>query len=50
MDTRVKPAYDDRSVNASLILFVKMAAFATAISRDFGPDVVISAGFQPSVA
>jgi aspartyl protease family protein len=30
-------------VNASLILFVKMAVFAAAVSRDFAADVVISA-------
>jgi aspartyl protease family protein len=29
-------------VNASLILFVKMAVFAAAVSRDFAADVVIS--------
>ncbi len=33
MDTRVKPAYDAPFVNASLILFAKMAAFAAAVSR-----------------
>ena len=33
-----------KPVNASLILFVKMAALAAAISRDFAADVVISLG------
>jgi aspartyl protease family protein len=32
------------AVNASLILFEKMTAFAAAVGRDFAADVVISAG------
>jgi hypothetical protein len=43
MDTRVKPAYDDWPVNASLILFAKIAASAAAFSRGFAAGVVISA-------
>ena len=43
MDTRVKPAYDEFTpVNTSLILFVKMAAFAAAVSRGVVADVVNS--------
>jgi len=41
MDARVKPAHDDRTrVNASLILFVKMAACSAAIGRGSVADVV----------
>jgi hypothetical protein len=37
-------------VNTSLILFVKMAAFAAAISRALAADVVILRVFSSSVA
>jgi hypothetical protein len=50
VDTQVKPAYTGFGVNASLILFVKMAGPAIAVSRDFAAGVVISAGWQSSVA
>jgi aspartyl protease family protein len=36
MDTRVEPAYDETPVNASLILFVKMAASAGFVKSRLG--------------
>ena len=43
MDTRVKPAYDSRRVNASLILLAEIAASVIAVSRGLAADVVLSA-------
>jgi hypothetical protein len=39
MDTRVKPAYDD-AINASLILFTKIASYPAAVSSGLPADVV----------
>jgi hypothetical protein len=40
MDTRVKPAYDAYTINASLILFAKIAPFPAAVRRGLPADVV----------
>jgi hypothetical protein len=41
MDARVEPAHDDCArVNGSLILFVKMADFATSTGRGLAVAVV----------
>jgi hypothetical protein len=51
MDTRVKPAYDDLArVNASLILFVKIAAAGPARVSGLAAGVVILAFLGSSVA
>jgi hypothetical protein len=43
MDTRVEPAYDGFAVNASLILFAKMAGSIAVASRGLADGVVKSA-------
>src|SRR3984957_10067947 len=42
MNTQVKALASSPRINTSLILFVKMAAFPAAVSRDLAADVVIS--------
>jgi hypothetical protein len=43
MDTRVKLAYDGVAVNASLIIFAKMAGSIAAAGRETADGVVKSA-------
>jgi hypothetical protein len=54
VDARHKAGHDEKTtqspVNTSLILFVKMAAFAPAIGRGVAADVVKWLMFRSSVA